>query len=139
MRSTGSLEDRLAIRELCESYIDAVFRRDAEAWGQHWAEDAAWFIAGQEVHGRAAIVGLWQGLMGNFSLAAMYLTGGGVTIDGDTAHGRWYLLEALTPKAGPTFQYVSYYDDRYARGSDGLWRFTERRYTMLQELRAPAA
>ena len=33
MPFTGPAEDRLAIRELLETYADAVTRCDAEAWG----------------------------------------------------------------------------------------------------------
>jgi hypothetical protein len=33
MPSTGPAEDRLAIRELLETYADAVCRRDADDWG----------------------------------------------------------------------------------------------------------
>jgi ketosteroid isomerase-like protein len=139
MRSTGPLEDRIAIRELVESYVDAVFRVDAEAWASHWDADASWHIAGQVVQGREAIVGLWKTLMGNFALAAMYPTNGGVALSGNSGQGRWYYLEALRPKAGPPFQYISYYDDEYVKGADGLWRFASRRYTLLHELRAPEA
>ena len=39
MAFTGPLEDRIAIRELLETYADAVCRVDAEAWGSTWAED----------------------------------------------------------------------------------------------------
>ena len=37
MPFTGPAEDRLAIRELIESYADAVIRTDAEAWGATWS------------------------------------------------------------------------------------------------------
>ena len=42
MPFTGPAEDRLAIRELVDSYGDAVYRHDAQAWGANWAEDAVW-------------------------------------------------------------------------------------------------
>ena len=38
MPFSGPVEDRLAIRELLETYADAVTRQDAEAWGSTWAE-----------------------------------------------------------------------------------------------------
>jgi ketosteroid isomerase-like protein len=134
MPSTGPLEDRIAIRELVEAYGDAVFRKDADMWGDCWADDAAWFIAGFEKRGRAEIVGLWQGLMADFDLAAFYLTAGQVHVDGASATGRWYLLELLKPgKPGPFIQFISYYDDRYGKGADGRWRMAERRYTILNQ------
>jgi hypothetical protein len=39
MGFSGPIEDQLAIRTLHDSYADAVFRRDAAAWGANWAED----------------------------------------------------------------------------------------------------
>ena len=44
MAFSGSTEDRLAIHELVMSYGDAVTRKDAQAWGETWAENAAWRI-----------------------------------------------------------------------------------------------
>jgi len=35
MAFTGPMEDRLAIRELHDSYGDAVFRADGDEWGGH--------------------------------------------------------------------------------------------------------
>lgn len=40
MTFTGPFEDRLALRELLETYADAVTQRDADTWGAIWAEDA---------------------------------------------------------------------------------------------------
>jgi ketosteroid isomerase-like protein len=34
----------LALRELLETYADAVTRCDAQAWGDTWAEDAQWSL-----------------------------------------------------------------------------------------------
>lgn len=133
-RSTGRAEDRLAIRELVESYNDAVFRHDAVLWRDHWADDGEWHIAGQVVNGQAAIVALWSELMAGFALAAMYATGGGLTVAGDHATGRWYMLELLQPRTGAGLTYVSCYDDDYTRSADGLWRFARRRYTLLREV-----
>ncbi len=36
MLSRGPMEDRLAIRELVDSYNDAVMRFDADAWSANW-------------------------------------------------------------------------------------------------------
>ena len=46
MISQGPLEDRLAIRELIESYNDAVMRFDGDAWRSNWLEDAIWSLPG---------------------------------------------------------------------------------------------
>jgi hypothetical protein len=42
MPFTGPNEDRLAIRELIDTYADATNLRDAELWGSLFDEDARW-------------------------------------------------------------------------------------------------
>ena len=63
MPFTGPAEDRLALRELLETYADAVTRCDAQAWGDTWAEDAQWSLPDYPeigtTQGRAAIVAMW--------------------------------------------------------------------------------
>ena len=46
MISSGPLEDRIAIRELVESYNDAVMRFDGDAWADNWRDDATWHLPG---------------------------------------------------------------------------------------------
>ena len=52
MISSGPLEDRLAIRELVDSYNDAVMRFDGEAWAANWRDDATWCLGGNDVTGK---------------------------------------------------------------------------------------
>lgn len=130
MRWSGPAEDRLAIRELIDAYSDAVFRRDAAAWGDTWAEDAVWEVAGERREGRAAIVALWQALMANYPFAAMYWSGGGVSVEGVNASGRWYALEILKQADGADAFVCGCYEDEYVR-TDGAWRFARRAYTIL--------
>ena len=42
MRFEGPIEDRLEIRELCESYGDAVCRHDLKEWRSLWIDEAEW-------------------------------------------------------------------------------------------------
>lgn len=133
MRSSGPIEDRLAIRELVECYVNAVFQRDALLWASCWMTDARWDIAGQSVGGRDQIVGLWTTLMQNFTMAGLFTTGGGVQVQGDEATGRWYMQEVLRQADGQDRVMISYYDDRYRRDSDDLWRFSHRSYVLLQD------
>jgi uncharacterized protein (TIGR02246 family) len=130
MRWHGPIEDRLAIRELIDAYADAVFRRDATAWGATWAADGVWEVAGERREGRAAIVELWQALMARYPFAAMYSTGGGVRIDGREANGTWYVLELLKQDDGADTMVCGRYDDAYVCEA-GVWRFMRRSYTIL--------
>ena len=42
MAFSGSVEDRLAIRDLLDIYADGVNQRSVEIWGSTWAEDSEW-------------------------------------------------------------------------------------------------
>ncbi len=46
MSFEGSSEDRLALRDLLDTYADAVSRADGEAWAATWTEDAEWHLPG---------------------------------------------------------------------------------------------
>lgn len=129
---TGPLADRIAIRELVETYNDAVYRRDAGDWGDCWTEDARWDVGGRIVEGREALRTLWIGLMEGFAAVSMYAVGGALAVDGDEAEGRSYIVEMLKRPDGSEMLVSGRYDDRFRRDADGVWRFAERRYTVLQ-------
>ena len=129
---TGSVEDRLAIRERIEAYNDAVFRRDADDWAECWAEDAAWQVGDHRAEGRAAIRALWLKLMAGYEAAGMYVAHGSVAVEGSTAQSRSYMLELLKQADGVERLVSGRYDDSLRRDADGAWRFTGRAYTVLQ-------
>lgn len=131
MAMTGPIEDQLAIRALNETYAAAVFRRDAEAWGATWAEDAEWDLMGNRVKGRAAIVAMWQGAMAGFPFASFFVQPGSLAVSGDRAEGVVYTHEVLEQADGAMLRPVGRYTDRYIRTADG-WRFAARRYEMLK-------
>lgn len=128
--------DELAIRDLAARYIDAVNRRDAEAWGATWSEQGVWEILGNRVEGREPIVAFWNGAMAGFSFTFMMLGSGTLAIEGDRASGRWYLTEHLVGVDGSASMVCGVYEDRYVR-EQGEWRFAERRYAILRQTPAP--
>jgi len=124
--------DELAIRRLLEAYADAVFRRDAEAWGVLWDEDAVWRLLGQEVRGRAAIVAAWSEAMRAFPVAAFFVQPGPLEIAGDAAQGRSYTNEVLRTADGAVRRVVGRYEDRFVRRGAG-WLFAARSFSILME------
>ena len=131
----GAAEDRLAIRELIESYSDAVFRHDADAWIANWAEDGVWHLPslGIDLTGRTAIRGAWEQAMSAFSTAGFFAVPGAIEIDGDTAVARAYTQEILVAKdGGGVRKIVGAYDDKLVR-RDGQWQFARRAYTVLHD------
>lgn len=130
MISTGPLEDRLAIRELVESYNDAVMRFDADAWGANWADDGVWVLPQAEVAGKATIVGAWQAAMSNFSFVGFFASAGPITVTGDSAQGTWYQQEFLHQKDGVKRTITGQYQDDYVKRG-GRWFFRKRVYRIL--------
>lgn len=127
MISSGPLEDRIAIRELVESYNDAVMRFDAADWGSNWAEDGVWSLPGRgEVSGREAIVQQWLGAMGDLEVEGFFASGGIITVEGDRAHATWYQQEFLK-RAGTRVAIVGEYADDYVK-QGGRWYFAKRIY-----------
>jgi len=131
MSSSGPIEDRLSIRELVDSYNDAVMRIDGDAWSANWAEDAVWNLPGAgEIAGRSAILTVWQGAMSAFSFVGFFASAGPITVTGDTAAGIWYQQEFLHGKDGGKRVVTGRYQDAYSR-KDGRWFFQRRDYEVL--------
>lgn len=132
MAYKGSIEDRLAIRELIECYSDAVAQRDPKAWGATWTEDAVWDVMGNRVEGRAAIVAAWIGAMETFDFVAFYAIPGAIEVNGETATARVYVSEVLVAKEGGRRRVDGAYEDTLHK-VDGAWRFSQRIYRMLHD------
>ena len=131
MLSSGSMEDRWLIRELVESYNDAVMRFDGEAWASNWTEDAVWHLPGAgDVQGRATILTVWQGAMSAFGYVGFFASAGPIHVDGDTATGTWYQQEFLHGKDGSQRSVTGRYRDDYIK-QDGRWYFKRRVYEVL--------
>ncbi|MEL7128913.1 MAG: nuclear transport factor 2 family protein [Pseudomonadota bacterium] len=130
MSFMGPVEDRLAIRELIDTYSDAVARRDADAWIATWTDDASWDLVGHVVEGRDAILQTWLGAMGTFDFVAFHAAPGSIEIDGDQAKVRVYVSEVLVPNGGGLRRVEGAYADT-CRKVDGAWRFSSRAYKIL--------
>lgn len=139
----GSLEDRIAIRELLESYSDAVTQRDGKAWAACWAEgdDSCWRLPDlkgwAEINGKESIVREWHIMMDAFhgpggepAVCTFICIPGNLTVDGDSAQGRSYTTEMFVDGAGRTRETKGQYDDRFVR-EGGRWLFRERNWTLF--------
>ncbi len=139
MPFTGPVEDRLAIRELLETYADAVTRCDAAAWGACWAEDGTWAMPDYPEfpthHGRDAIVGLWVEAMKQFPGIMFEAWPGSIEIDGDRATMRSYTSE-IYDQDGVTKRARGVYDDICVK-RDGQWLFLSRTFRNIHRQHAP--
>ncbi|MGN6495956.1 MAG: nuclear transport factor 2 family protein [Tsuneonella sp.] len=129
---SGPIEDRLAIRELNDSYCDAVLRVDAQDWGKCWADDAQWSLMGTTVEGREAIVQMWSGAMKSFASVSFLGITCAVEVDGDRATGRVQTHEILALPDGGSRVVGGRYDDQYVK-RDGTWLYASRRFSVVAE------
>jgi ketosteroid isomerase-like protein len=133
MNFEGPVEDRLAIRELVDSYGDAVSRHDKTAWGSNWSEDAVWALnlpGLDKVVGRAEIVSLWVKAMAEYEYVYMIANAGEIRVSGERATGRFYTTELTRLKTGEEQRIAGRYEDEYEK-SRGRWFFKSRNYKML--------
>lgn len=124
------ITEELALRDLMARYIDAVNRRDADAWIATWAENGTWNMLGQSVTGHASILALWQQMMSGFEFALMLPSSSLFSITGDTASGHWYLQEYLRDRDGNGTTVFSRYLDTCVK-QHGRWLFQSRQYHLM--------
>ncbi len=129
---SGPIEDRLAIRELHDSYCDAVLRTDPVDWGALWTEDAVWSLMGTEVVGRENIVNLWNGAMSQFDAVSFVGIPGSLEITGNTATGRYQTHEILVEMGEPRIA-GGRYDDEFVK-IDGQWLYSKRIFNVVAQL-----
>lgn len=139
MPFTGPFEDRLAIRELLETYADAVTRRDAEAWGATWAEDAQWSLPdypelGTTI-GRVAIVAMWLEAMKSFPGIMFEVWPGSIEVSGNRATMRSYTSEVYDRDC-ITMRDRGVYEDSCVK-IGGRWFFSSRSFRNIHRQHTP--
>ena len=129
MAFIGSVEDRLAIRELLESYADAVCTVDAAAWGETWAEDGVWELPDYpeigKITGKGNIVTAWEAAMAHYPGIVFAVMPGTIEVDGDQAAVRSYTSEVYNDSNGVTKRDRGRYDDVVVKRA-GKWLFKKR-------------
>lgn len=130
MAFIGSIEDRLAIRELHDTYADTGFRQDRDGWLDCWTEDAVWVTPFGEVRGKAAIEAQWDRAMGPVAAMGFFAKVGSIEVDSDSATTRAYIREIFQGQDGKLMKLVGRYDDELVR-EGGTWKFASRVYDVL--------
>jgi len=134
---SGPIEDRLAIRELLETYADAVNRYDKDLWASLWVEDSHWDLSHYPelgvVSGRDAIVDLWLKAMPLYPKTCFIVVPGMIHVTGDTAQARAYFSEVYEdPANGEARRARACYNDRLVK-RDGQWFFQNRSFTIQHQ------
>jgi ketosteroid isomerase-like protein len=139
MPYTGPAEDRLAIRELLETYADAVTRLDAETWAATWAEDAEWSLPDYPeigtTRGRAAIKAMWIEAMQHYPGIMFEAWPASIEVAGNTATMRSYTAEVYD-RDGMTVRDRGRYEDICVK-VDGVWLFQSRGFRNIHRQIAP--
>lgn len=139
MPFTGPAEDRLAIRELLDTYADAVTRCDADDWAATWAEDGEWSLPDYPemgtTSGKAAIVTMWVAAMKGFPGIMFEAWPGSIEVDGDRAVMRSYTAEVYD-QGDQTIRDRGLYEDVCVK-RDGRWLFKSRSFRNIHRQHGP--
>lgn len=128
--NAGPVADRLAIRELIESYMAAVIEQDAEKWIANWAEDGVWNLGGGDISGKDRILETWLTIMSPYEHTAMFGHPVFIQAKGDEGQAHWHTNERLRLFSGDEMRAVGRYKDRYIR-VNGTWKIKRRDYSVV--------
>ncbi|MEM9039816.1 MAG: nuclear transport factor 2 family protein [Actinomycetota bacterium] len=132
---TVSQSDHFALSLLADQYCDGVIRKDVDAWGSTWADDAdvpgrtgpQWQMRGDPIVGKDAIVEYWLGAMERFEwvLQVAPFKWFEVAEGADTGVGRVVAQERFMRADQVLGHLHAVYHDEYIR-TPGGWRFSSR-------------
>lgn len=136
MPFSGPMEDRLAIRELYDTYGDASTRGDVDLFLSCWTDDGQWNTQIFSRTGKAEMREQWGLLWTGFDKVAFLGNVLSIEVDGDTASTRAIQREEILLKGGGVYRLAGLYSDQIVR-RNGKWLFQRRDYSVLVE-EAPA-
>ena len=130
--NAGPIEDRLAIRELIETFAAGAMRIDAEIWGDTWAEEGSWKLPSmaEPATGKSNVIATFMQKMAYVNYMSMISFPADLVIEGDRAHGKAYCRELIYPKSGGQKLVVGCFHDQYVK-RDGRWLFLARDYEVM--------
>ena len=132
MAFSGPMEDRLAIRELYDTYGDASTRGDLEEFLGCWADEGVWNTQIFTRTGKDEMREQWDMLWTGFDKVAFLANVFSIEVDGDKAASRALQREEILLKGGGIYRLAGLYTDRLVR-RDGKWLFLRRDYEVKVE------
>ncbi len=124
---TGFVIAEYGIRQLHARFADAVWRKDAGAYADCFAEDAEWKIATMHIRGRADIGGTFAKLLAACARVQIIAGTPLLEIGQGTATGRIPITELAKMADGSSAMTLGVYYDRYVEEA-GRWRFQWRHF-----------
>jgi uncharacterized protein (TIGR02246 family) len=120
--------DHEAIRQIIARQAQLRDDDRIDEWIAAWADDGAFVAGGQRHEGRDAVRALADSLTTGSWRALHLLSEPYIEVDGDTATAETDLVIVAPSKDGRlNVRAANRYYDRFRRGSDGRWLYTERR------------
>ncbi|ANY25248.1 nuclear transport factor 2 family protein [Gordonia terrae] len=130
----GRLEDLRAIENLKYRYLRSLDTKDWTTFASTLTVDVTGnYGEGLSFSDRDELVGYMQTNVGPAVITEHRVAHPEIEIDGDTAHGRWYLQDRVIV-AEFSFMLIgaAFYDDTYRRTADG-WRISSTGYDRTYE------
>ncbi len=118
-----------AIRQLHARYIDALWRKDADAFADLHAEDAEWKVAGMHIRGREQIRIEFAKFMRHLERSLMSFSDPIVELGDGVASSRSYVTENNKFADGRTASTIGIYYERFVDEGD-RWRFKWRHWSL---------
>jgi len=129
-QNSGAVADRLAIRELIESYNAAVIEKDAAKWIANWVEDGVWNLGGGNIEGKDRILESWLTIMAPYEHASVFAQPIFIQVEENEGNAHWHTNERLKLYSGDEMLAVGRYKDRYVR-TNGVWKIKQRDYSVV--------
>ena len=117
------------VRRLYGLYADALWRKDPDAFGACFSEDAVWKIAGRTIRGRAQIVAGFEAMTASAHKVAMFTGLPVVSVECGEVTARTQVTEYSKLKDGTAIRTLAVYHDRLVEDGDG-WRFAWHHFDM---------
>jgi uncharacterized protein (TIGR02246 family) len=117
------------IRQLHARFVDAVFRKDANAFAENFAEQGEWKLAGLHMRGRADIGATFAKLLGSCARVELLVGTPILEVGQGTAAGRVHVTELAKLVDGTAAMTIGVYYDRYVE-EGGHWRFLWRHFAL---------
>jgi uncharacterized protein (TIGR02246 family) len=110
------------IRQLHAHYVDAVWRKDIDRFGDCFAEDCEWRIAGHVLQGRPAIVAFMSHVFPQFERILLTMRTPVLEVGEGVASARTYFTEQSKFADGRPMAAIGSYFERFVDEGD-RWRF----------------
>jgi hypothetical protein len=128
------VDDLTAISQLKYRYLRTLDTKDWDGFEECFLPEATGDYNGLVFADRAALVTYMRDNLGQGLITLHQVHHPEITVDGDTATGRWYLQDrVIVPAFSFMLEGAAFYEDRYLR-TPGGWRVAHTGYRRTYEM-----